>query len=67
MKDAVVILVLVAILVGIVVVTPLIGIWSLNTLFPALAIPYTLATWAASLWLGAVLSGGLVSVKKRLK
>lgn len=67
MKDTVVILVLLAILVGIIVVAPLIGIWSLNTLFPALAIPYTLATWAAALWLGAVLSGGLVSVKSRVK
>jgi hypothetical protein len=26
---------------------PLLGIWSLNTLFPVLAIPYTLETWAA--------------------
>ena len=27
---------------------PILTIWSLNTLFPALAIPYTLETWAAS-------------------
>jgi hypothetical protein len=26
---------------------PLLGIWSLNTLFPVLHIPYTLETWAA--------------------
>jgi hypothetical protein len=26
---------------------PLLSIWALNTLFPALAIPYTLDTWAA--------------------
>ena len=26
---------------------PIIGIWSLNTLFPTLAIPYTWQTWLA--------------------
>jgi hypothetical protein len=26
---------------------PLLGIWSLNTLFPVLHIPYTLETWSA--------------------
>jgi hypothetical protein len=26
---------------------PILGIWSLNTLFPALAIPYTWQTWLA--------------------
>ena len=31
----------------VVVVGPVIGIWSLNTLFPILTIPYTLETWAA--------------------
>jgi|688.fasta_scaffold987248_1 hypothetical protein len=37
---------------------PLLIVWSLNTLFPALLIPYTLNTWAA-----AVLLGGLLSAK----
>jgi hypothetical protein len=37
---------------------PLLMIWSMNTLFPVLAIPYTLNTWAA-----AVLLGGLFSAK----
>jgi hypothetical protein len=35
-------LVVIAIAIG-----PLLGIWSLNTLFPILAIPYTWETWAA--------------------
>jgi len=26
---------------------PIVGIWSLNTLFPTLAIPYTWQTWLA--------------------
>jgi hypothetical protein len=34
-------------LIAIIVFGPLLGIWSLNTLFPILAIPYTLETWAA--------------------
>ena len=30
-----------------IVIGPLLGIWSLNTLFPVLVIPYTWETWAA--------------------
>jgi hypothetical protein len=43
---------------------PLLTIWSLNIMFPVLAIPYNFFTWVAALWLGAVLSGGLVARKK---
>ena len=35
---------------------PLLFIWSLNTLFPTLVIPYTLETWAASVILGGLIS-----------
>jgi hypothetical protein len=35
---------------------PLLVIWSLNTLFPVLAIPYTIATWFATLILGVALN-----------
>lgn len=41
-----------------VVVGPILTIWSLNTLFPALAIPYTIDTWLA-----VVLLGGLFKSK----
>ena len=37
----------IALIVAIIVFGPIVGIWSLNTLFPVLAIPYTLETWAA--------------------
>jgi hypothetical protein len=37
----------IALLVIAIVIGPLLGIWSLNTLFPVLAIPYTIETWAA--------------------
>lgn len=33
---------------GAAVAAPLLFIWALNTLFPALAIQYTYATWLAS-------------------
>jgi TctA family transporter len=41
----------IALLVVVIVVGPLLGIWSLNTLFPVLEIPYTWQTWAAFLLL----------------
>jgi hypothetical protein len=34
-------------LVAIIISGPLLGIWALNTLFPALAIPYNIETWFA--------------------
>lgn len=34
---------------------PLLTIWSLNTLFPALAIPYGFDTWAAIIILAATI------------
>jgi uncharacterized RDD family membrane protein YckC len=37
----------VALIIVAVVFGPLLGIWSLNTLFPVLAISYSLSTWAA--------------------
>jgi hypothetical protein len=36
---------------------PLLTIWSLNTLFPVLAIPYTLQTWAAAAILAGLVGG----------
>jgi len=33
---------------------PLLTIWALNTLFPVLAIPYSLETWSAVILLGGV-------------
>lgn len=38
---------------------PLLTIWSLNVLFPALAIPYSLETWFA-----VIVLGGLFNVRK---
>ena len=44
------------------IVGPLLTIWALNTLFPALAIDYNLATWAAVIVLGSALRAN-VNVK----
>jgi hypothetical protein len=42
---------------------PLLTIWALNTLFPALHIPYAWDTWAAVVLLSAAIRGG-VSLKR---
>jgi hypothetical protein len=41
----------IVLIVALIVIGPLLGIWSLNTLFPVLTIPYTWETWAAFLLL----------------
>ena len=56
MNDAVKIVAIVVLVIAILVFGPLITIWSLNTLFPVLAIEYTLATWFAAFWLFAAVA-----------
>ena len=46
-----------------IIFVPLLVIWSLNTLFPALAIPYTWETWAATVLLPSLLKNDIVSKK----
>ena len=41
----------------VIIVGPLLSIWALNTLFPALAIPYTIQTWAAVMLVGGMFRG----------
>ena len=41
----------------IIVLMPLAAIWSMNTLFPVLAIPTTFDTWMAAVILGGVVGG----------
>jgi len=48
------IIAVVVLIVALVVFGPFLTIWALNTLFPALAIPYTLETWAAVVLLGSL-------------
>jgi hypothetical protein len=51
------------ILVALVALGPFITIWTLNTLFPVLAIPYTLETWLAALFLGGILTTNVTNKK----
>ena len=52
-----------ALIVVLIAIGPLLTIWALNTLFPVLAIPYTVWTWAAALILGTLI-GPSVKVKR---
>jgi hypothetical protein len=53
----------VVLIVFLIAIGPILTIWALNTLFPMLAIPFTLETWAAVVLLGAFLRAK-VSVNK---
>lgn len=57
------ILAVLALIILVVVFAPFATIWSLNTLFPALAIPFTFDTWAAVILLGAAIRSN-VTLKK---
>jgi hypothetical protein len=43
----------------IIIAAPLLLLWSLNTLFPVLAIPYTLETWLAALIIPAAFKSNI--------
>ena len=58
------VLVAVAIIVLLIAFGPIATIWALNTLFPALAIPYTFETWCAAVILGSVIQSTNFSSKK---
>jgi hypothetical protein len=45
---------IVALVIFVVVIGPIATIWALNTLFPALAIPFTFDTWVAAVVLGGL-------------
>jgi hypothetical protein len=51
MNDLMKLIVITAFIAVIVIFGPLITIWSLNTLFPVLAIPSNITTWFATLWI----------------
>ena len=46
-----------------VVFGPLLTIWSLNTLFPVLAIPYSIETWLATVIVAGIFRGDGISFK----
>lgn len=63
MNNTTTILTAVLIVAFLVIIGPILTIWALNTLFPALAIPTTLETWFAIVVLGFTLKSN-VTVKK---
>lgn len=63
MSDLVKIVLLIALIIFLVIVGPFLTIWALNTLFPVLAIGYTIETWAAIVLLGGFLRAN-VNLKK---
>ena len=50
-------------IVFVVIVGPLLTIWSLNTLFPVLAIPYSIETWLATVIVAGIFRGDGISFK----
>lgn len=57
-------LIVVVLVIALIIVGPLLTIWALNTLFPALAIPFTFWTWLAVVILGGVFKSN-VTVKRQ--
>jgi len=57
------VLLIVALVLFLLIIGPFLVIWSTNTLFPTLAIPYSLETWCAVVLLGAFLRAN-VTVKR---
>jgi hypothetical protein len=50
-------LIIIGIVLAFLLLMPIATIWSLNTLFPILAIPLTIDTWLATIILGGVVGG----------
>lgn len=54
----------ITLIVAVIVFGPILGIWSLNTLFPVLSIPYTWETWCAFFLLFGSITGLRFGAKK---
>jgi len=65
MNKTVSILVAIVVILLLLIIAPFLTIWSLNTIFPVLEIPYTLETWTATILLTAVLQSSSLSFKNR--
>jgi hypothetical protein len=59
------ILVAIVVILLILIFAPLLTIWSLNTLFPTLEIPYTMETWAATVIITGVIQSTNLGIKSR--
>jgi hypothetical protein len=63
MNDVIKLILAIAFIVFIIAIGPLLTIWAVNTLFPAVAIPYNLETWFSVVIIGAFFRSK-VSLKK---
>ena len=54
---------LLILLIVFVILGPIVTIWSLNTLFPVLAIPYSIETWLATVVIAGIFRGDGISFK----
>ncbi len=63
MTKSLMVVAIIALVLALIIAGPILIIWALNTLFPVLAIPYTIWTWLAALILGATV-GPSVKVRK---
>jgi hypothetical protein len=54
---------LIILLILLIILGPIVTIWSLNTLFPVLAIPYTFETWFAAVVIAGIVRGDGLSFK----
>ena len=61
--DVIKVVSLLAFIIFLVVIGPILVLWSLNTIFPVLAIPYTLETWFAAVIIGGIIRGDGISFK----
>ena len=59
------ILVAITVILLILIFAPLLTIWSLNTLFTTLEIPYTMETWAATVIITGVIQSTNLGIKSR--
>jgi len=65
MADGIKVFLIAFVVVLLIIGSPLLTIWSLNTLFPSLAIPTNLDTWLATIVLSGILSGGFFSTSSK--
>jgi len=54
---------LIILLFVVVLLGPIVTIWALNTLFPVLAIPYSIETWLATAVIAGIFRGDGISFK----
>jgi hypothetical protein len=54
---------LLVLMIALIILGPIATIWSLNTLFPVLAIPYTFETWVAAVVIAGIIRGDGLSFK----